>query len=172
MKTLYMSVKFIWQRPERKMKGEMGPLQTGSENWWFGVQVVVWRQTAQPHVLGSFSVSSSSVVGIKRRPFSYFVLSTLSKNGCIPHSWNPCYYYLAYVITFNVQNWSLWAYLLAQLAGKESASNVGGPWFDPWVGKIPWRRAQQPTCLENSMDRGAWWAIVHGVTKSWTWLSN
>ena len=24
--------------------------------------------------------------------------------------------------------------------------------------------------LENSMDRGAWWATVHGVTKSWTWL--
>ena len=23
-------------------------------------------------------------------------------------------------------------------------------------------------CLENSMDRGAWQAIVHGVTKSWT----
>ena len=28
------------------------------------------------------------------------------------------------------------------------------------------------SCLENSMDRGAWWATVHGVTKSWTWLSN
>ena len=26
-------------------------------------------------------------------------------------------------------------------------------------------------CLENSMDRGAWWAVVHGVTKSWTRLS-
>ena len=28
--------------------------------------------------------------------------------------------------------------------------------------------------LENPMDRGAWWAIVHRVTKSWTqlkWLS-
>ena len=24
----------------------------------------------------------------------------------------------------------------------------------------------QYSCLENSMDRGAWWAIVHGVTKS------
>ena len=24
--------------------------------------------------------------------------------------------------------------------------------------------------LENSMDRGAWWATVHGVTKSWTLL--
>ena len=26
----------------------------------------------------------------------------------------------------------------------------------------------QYSCLENSMDRGAWWAIVHGVTKSQT----
>ena len=26
----------------------------------------------------------------------------------------------------------------------------------------------QYSCLENSMNRGAWWAIVHGVTKSWT----
>ena len=29
----------------------------------------------------------------------------------------------------------------------------------------------QYSCLENPMDRGAWWAIVHGVTKSWTWLN-
>ena len=28
----------------------------------------------------------------------------------------------------------------------------------------------QYCCLENSMDRGAWWAIVHGVTRSWTQL--
>ena len=27
-------------------------------------------------------------------------------------------------------------------------------------------------CLENSMDRGAWWATVHGVAKSWTRLSD
>ena len=26
----------------------------------------------------------------------------------------------------------------------------------------------QYCCLENSMERGAWWATVHGVTKSWT----
>ena len=25
-------------------------------------------------------------------------------------------------------------------------------------------------CLENFIDREAWWAMVHGVTKSWTWL--
>ena len=27
-------------------------------------------------------------------------------------------------------------------------------------------------CLENPMDGGAWWAAVHGVAKSQTWLSN
>ena len=30
----------------------------------------------------------------------------------------------------------------------------------------------QYSCLENPMDRGAWQAAVHGVTKSWTRLSN
>ena len=47
--------------------------------------------------------------------------------------------------------------------------------FNPWVGKIPWRGNGYPlqySCLENPMDRGAWWAIVHGATKSWTRLSN
>ena len=28
----------------------------------------------------------------------------------------------------------------------------------------------QYSCLENPIDRGAWWAAVHGVAKSWTWL--
>ena len=38
--------------------------------------------------------------------------------------------------------------------------------FDPWVRNIPCRRAWQPTysCLGNPIDRGAWWATVHGVT--------
>ena len=34
--------------------------------------------------------------------------------------------------------------------------------------KMPWRRHGNPlqySCLENPMDRGAWWATVHGVTK-------
>ena len=30
----------------------------------------------------------------------------------------------------------------------------------------------QYSCLENPMDRGAWWAVVHGVTKSQTRLSD
>ena len=46
--------------------------------------------------------------------------------------------------------------------------------FDPWVGKISWRRAWQPTlysCLQNLMDRGAWWATILGVTKNQTRLN-
>ena len=37
------------------------------------------------------------------------------------------------------------------------------PEFDPWVGKTPWRGHSNPlqcSCLENPMDRGAWWATV------------
>ena len=49
--------------------------------------------------------------------------------------------------------------------------------FDPWVGKIPWRKAQQPTPVflpGESLDGGAWWATVHRSAKSHTrlkWLS-
>ena len=30
----------------------------------------------------------------------------------------------------------------------------------------------QYSCLENYMDKGVWWAVVNGVTKNWTRLSN
>ena len=42
---------------------------------------------------------------------------------------------------------------------------------ETWVRKIPWRRAWQPlqySCCGKPMDRGTWWAIVHGVSKSRT----
>ena len=45
--------------------------------------------------------------------------------------------------------------------------------FDPWVGKIPWRRAWQPTAVflpEELHGRGAWWAAVHRIAKSRTRL--
>ena len=42
-------------------------------------------------------------------------------------------------------------------------------WEDPLGRK--WNLLQY-SCLENLMDRGAWWAIVHGVAKSWTGLSD
>ena len=41
--------------------------------------------------------------------------------------------------------------------------------FDPWVGKIPGEGNGNPlqySCLENSMEGGAWQATVHGIAKS------
>ena len=49
----------------------------------------------------------------------------------------------------------------------------GRPWFNPWVRKIPWRRAWEPTPVfltGEFMDRGAWQAVVHGVAKGRTRL--
>ena len=43
--------------------------------------------------------------------------------------------------------------------------------FNPWVWKIPgegYGNQLQYSCPENSVDRGAWRVIVHGVPKNWT----
>ena len=56
---------------------------------------------------------------------------------------------------------------------KESACNAGDPSSIPGLGRSPGEGYPlQYSCLQKSMDRGAWWATVHGVTKSQTRLSN
>ena len=58
---------------------------------------------------------------------------------------------------------------------KASACNVGDPGSVPGSGKSPGEGNGNPlhySCLENPMDRGAWRAIVHGVIKSQTQLSD
>ena len=76
----------------------------------------------------------------------------------------------------------------------ETGSNLGaGSNFPFWTSSLicrtefcvqwKWEKVEIPdgegngtplqySCLENLMDRGAWWAAVHGVAKSQTWLSN
>ena len=59
--------------------------------------------------------------------------------------------------------------------GKEAACTAGD------LGSIPGVERSAPgggngnpfqySCLESSMDTGVWWAALHGVAKSWTWLS-
>ena len=58
---------------------------------------------------------------------------------------------------------------------KEYACSVGDLSSIPGLGRFPGEGNGNPlqySGLENSMDRGAWQAIVHGVTKSQTQLSN
>ena len=57
--------------------------------------------------------------------------------------------------------------------GKESACNAGDPGLIPGLRRSPREGNGYPlqySCLENSMDRGAWWLTVHGVAKSRTQL--
>ena len=59
--------------------------------------------------------------------------------------------------------------------GKASARNAGDPGSILGLGRSPGEGNGNPlqySCLENSMDGGAWKATVHGVTKSQTRLSN
>ena len=58
--------------------------------------------------------------------------------------------------------------------GKESACNAGDPGWNPGLRRSPGEGNDYPlqsSCLENSMDRGAWRATVHGVAKNrWSQL--
>ena len=75
------------------------------------------------------------------------------------------------------KKWKIWTDQLKAgfpggLDGKEftyTAGDVGqiSGWDDPLEKGTVY--PLQYSCLENSMDRGAYWATVHGVTKSQTW---
>ena len=62
--------------------------------------------------------------------------------------------------------------------GKESACNAGDLSSIPGLGRSPGEENGYPlqySCLGNPMDRGAWWATVHGVARSRTrlkWLTH
>ena len=64
------------------------------------------------------------------------------------------------------------AALVAEMV--ELAFNSGDPGLIPGLGRSAGEGNGSPlqdSCLETRMDRGAWWAAVHGVPKSWTRLS-
>ena len=55
--------------------------------------------------------------------------------------------------------------------GEESTCKAGDEGLIPGSGRSPGKGngySLQYSCLEKSMDRGAWWAVVHGVSKSRT----
>ena len=58
---------------------------------------------------------------------------------------------------------------------KASACDAGDLGLIPGLGRFPGEGNGNPlqySCLENLMDRGVWWATVHGVEKSQTGLSD
>ena len=56
---------------------------------------------------------------------------------------------------------------------KDLPANAGDVGLIPGQGRSPREECDNPlqySCLENSMDSGAWWATVHEVEKSWVQL--
>ena len=53
----------------------------------------------------------------------------------------------------------------AKVEGARDAGLIPGPGRSPGEGND---NSLQHSCLENSMDRGPWWATVSGVAKRWT----
>ena len=79
-----------------------------------------------------------------------------------------------FIITNSRETGQLWGFPSGSV-GKESACNAGDPGSVPGLGRSPGEGNGNPlqySCLVNSMDRGAWWATVHGVAKSQTQLSS
>jgi len=76
------------------------------------------------------------------------------------------YIYMDICITEKLPRW---------LRDKESTCQQGDMGLIPGSGRSSGEGNGNPlqySCLENPMDRGAWWATVHGVTKSRTQLND
>ena len=59
--------------------------------------------------------------------------------------------------------------------GEESFCNAGNSGSTPELGRSPGEWNDNPlqySCPGNPMDRGTWWATVHGIAKNWTQLSD
>ena len=76
-------------------------------------------------------------------------------------------------LTFKKISSIAWASLVALVVKNPpaNAGNVKRQGFDPWVGKILWRRAWKTTQVFLPGEfPGAWWATVHSFANSWTLL--
>ena len=77
-----------------------------------------------------------------------------------------CFYGVAYL--------NCWSFPGGEVI-KKTPANAEDTNLIPGLGRSPGGGNGKPlrySCLENSMDRGPWWATVHGVIKNWIWISN
>ena len=109
-----------------------------------------------------------------------FLAKLILKEGCFPF-WPDRYHILlklmkvffsccCFLTTVFISLVSYWGFPGGSDC-KESACNAGDLDSIPESGRSPGEWNGYPlqySCLENSMDRRAGWAIVHGIVKSWT----
>ena len=77
------------------------------------------------------------------------------------------------VETITVDPWSIYSWPFFSLHSQIQPTGNRESGSIPRLGRFPGGGNGNPlhySCLENSMDRGVWWAAVHGIRKSQTWL--
>ena len=80
---------------------------------------------------------------------------------------------LPMTVAYRMRSETTWTCFPGSSDGKKSPYNAGDPGSIPGLGRSPGEGNSYPfqcSYLENPMDRGAWRAAVHGVTKSQTRL--
>ena len=113
------------------------------------------RRWGRPRLSGRFHLRKGGLVAVQVKP-----------------SWNLHVSKSLFCICLN----RCWGFLGSSVV-KESACSTGDEGHAdsiPGPGRSPGEGNGNPlqySCLENPMDRGTWWATVHGVAKNWTWLS-
>ena len=113
-----------------------------------------------PGIMGCSATSLASTHSILVAPPSPQILTTKNISWIVKWKLHPVEIYLGFPCGSD---------------GKESACSAGDLSLIHGSGRCPEEANGYPlqySCLENSMDRGTWRAIVHGVAKSWTWLSD
>ena len=172
----------IWEKSKHSFAGKMGQVAK-----WVGTQIGQHRARHLAIALDGWSGSSWA--------FIFPFLSTLMVTKCseqenrtslqsswvyIPRlllapSWQKCDVFSWWDTWFEMKQCCLRTSPAGSTA-KESACNaeaVGDTGSIPGLGRSPGGRHGYPLqypCLENPVDRGAWWATVHGVSESWTRL--
>ena len=95
-----------------------------------------------------------------------------SEGGVLVPDWSPVFLILGFPNGASGKE-SAWQWRRRKRRGKESACNAGDTGSIPELGRSPGEGNGYPlqySCLENPMDRGAWWATVHRIAKIWTQL--
>ena len=142
VKTLPLTRELMWLRDTQQCLQHTDRKLTGSETHW----------------LSPFSWSPE--FSVPRQGNSVSVWSNPEREG-----------------SFGLAEPKIGTYFLAGIDsdGKEFACNAADLGSMLGSGKSPGEGHGNPlqySCLENPMDRGAWWATVQGVTKGQTWLSD
>ena len=100
------------------------------------------------------SPPGSSVLGILQARILEWVAMTFSRGSSQPRDRTQVSCIAGGLLTV----WAIWE-APKELVGFNSKDREGNG------------NQLQYSCLENPMGRGAWWAAVHGVAKSWKWLN-